>query len=234
MKLKKNRIVFALVFLVLGFMISFSYQLTKNNENQVTINDREWERNIQLRNQLNDLEEKNTRLQEELFEKQKTLFELEESIVEDEKLLAHLAEEVEELRMVLGKVAVQGEGIEVTLDDGTFDPKAGDINSFLVHEHHVLNVVNELYISGAEAVAINGKRLTSNSYIECTGPVITVDGEQFPAPFVISAIGDADTLVKAINIQGGVKDQLVNDNIVFKLEKKDKIVMKTILGKNNS
>lgn len=200
----------------------------------VMIDDQEWQRNMQLQNQLNDLEEKNTRLQEELFQKQKTLMELETSLVEDENMLADLAKEVEDLRMVLGKVAVKGKGIVVTLDDGTFDPNVGDINSFLVHEHHVLTVVNELYISGAEAVAINGKRLTNNSYIECTGPVITVDGEQFPAPFVISAIGNPDTLEKAINIQGGVKDQLVNDSIVFKLEKKDNIEMEPVLGKNKS
>ena len=35
----------------------------------------------------------------------------------------------------------------------------------------------------------------SNSYIKCTGPVITVDGRTFPAPFVIEAIGDMNVLV---------------------------------------
>ena len=55
MKLKKNRIVLSIVFLVLGFMLSFSYQLTKTNEEHVVINDKEWERNTQLQNQLNEL-----------------------------------------------------------------------------------------------------------------------------------------------------------------------------------
>jgi uncharacterized protein YlxW (UPF0749 family) len=233
MKLKKNRIVLSIVFLVLGFMLSFSYQLTKTNEEHVVINDKEWERNTQLQNQLNELEEKNIRLQEELSQKQEKLFELEASVVEDEKVLGDLAKKVENLRMILGQVAVRGEGVIVTLDDGTVDSNASDISSYIVHEQHVLNVVNELFISGAEAVAINGKRLTSNSYIECTGPVITVDGERFPAPFVISAIGNADTLEKAINMQGGVKDQLVNESIVFKLEKKDLIVIEPVLSKNS-
>ncbi|MDP4163311.1 MAG: DUF881 domain-containing protein, partial [Bacillota bacterium] len=76
----------------------------------------------------------------------------------------------------------------------------------------------------------NGQRLSSNSYIVCNGPVITVDGYQHPAPFVISAIGDPDVLSAALNITGGVKDQLVNDNIVFTLEKKDEIVFEPILG----
>jgi uncharacterized protein YlxW (UPF0749 family) len=91
-------------------------------------------------------------------------------------------------------------------------------------------VVNELYISGAAAVAINGQRLTSHSYIICNGPVITVDGIEHPAPFTITAIGDPDVLSSSINLIGGVKDQLVNDNIVFTLEKDDEIVLNPILG----
>ena len=107
-----------------------------------------------------------------------------------------------------------------------------NINNYLVHEYHVFKVINELYISGAAAIAINGQRLTSQSYILCNGPVITVDGIQHPAPFVISAIGDPEVLTSALNLTGGVKDQLVNDNIVFTLEKKNEIILNSILGKS--
>ena len=55
---------------------------------------------------------------------------------------------------------------------------------------------------------------------------------QHPAPFVISAIGDPDVLASALNLTGGVKDQLVNDNIVFSLEKKSEIFLNPILGKS--
>jgi uncharacterized protein YlxW (UPF0749 family) len=57
-----------------------------------------------------------------------------------------------------------------------------------------------------------------------------VDGNQYPAPFVITAIGDPDILTAALNLTGGVKDQLVQDNIVFKMEKQDDIVLDPILG----
>ena len=77
----------------------------------------------------------------------KILFELEASVVEDEKVLGDLAKKVEKLRMILGQVAVRGEGVIVTLDDGTVDSNASDISSYIVHEQHVLNVVNELFIS---------------------------------------------------------------------------------------
>lgn len=229
-KMKINRVILSLVFLVLGFMIAFSYQLTKKQQSDTSMTDHEWERTIQLRNDLIDLEEKNRQLQKELNEKQAKIIAIENEMAENEKNLSKTAKEAEKLRMILGKVKVQGEGVIVTLNDGKYNHEEGNVNNFIVHEHHVLKTVNELYISGAEAIAINGKRLKNNSYIVCDGPVITVDGEQFPAPFIISAIGDKDTLEKALTIQGGVKDQLVSDNIVFKLEKLDRIVMDPTLG----
>ena len=210
--------------------MAFSYQITNSEDHQYTMTDREWERNIKLHNDLIALEEKNLNLQDELSKKQQKLLEIEGDIAAAEESLDTLATEAENLRMVLGKVKVQGEGIAVTLADGKYNPEHGNVNNYLVHEHQVLSVVNELYISGAEAVAINGKRLTSNSYIVCTGPVITVDGEQFPAPFVISAIGDSNTLEKALNIQGGVKEQLVNNNVVVKIEKLNHVVFDPLIG----
>ncbi|WAA10637.1 DUF881 domain-containing protein [Fervidibacillus albus] len=228
--MNNNRIILSLGFLVFGFLIAYSYQITQSTSDQTPMTDREWERNLQLSEQLATLEQRNLDLQNTLFEQQNNMLEIEEELSEEEQVLSDLAEEAEDLRMVLGKVKVKGEGVVVTLDDEQYDPMEGDINQFIVHEHHVLKVVNELYISGAEAVAINGKRLTSHSYIVCTGPVITVDGQQFPAPFVIQAIGDKDTLEKALNFQGGVKDQLVADNIVVRIEKESEIIINPVLA----
>lgn len=227
--MKINRVTLSLITLILGFMVSYSYQLTKKQANEFKMTDHEWERTVQLREDLVKLEEKNNSLQKDLNDKQEELIKIEDELAKNEKNLAFSAKETEKLRMVLGKVKVRGEGIIVTLDDNTYQPETGNVNNFIVHEHHVLKTVNELYISGAEAVAINGKRLKSNSYIVCNGPVITVDGEQFPAPFTISAIGNKETLEKALTMKGGIRDQLVNDNIVFKIEKSNGIIMDSIL-----
>jgi len=231
--MKGNRVILALVFLILGFLIAFSYQLTKKESRDLNMTDTEWQRTIKLREELNKLEEHNVDLQNQLFEKQSELLALEKEMAVEEGMLSSYIDEIENLRKMLGKVKVKGEGLKITLDDGMYDPSTGDINSFIVHEHHVLKVVSELYISGAEAVAIGGKRLTKNSYIVCNGPVITVDGEQFPAPFVITAIGKADVLEKALNMQGGVIDQLVEDNIIVKVEKSMAIEMDPILSSGN-
>lgn len=143
----------------------------------------------------------------------------------EKELYYNLVEDVEKLRMFVGEVGVVGEGIEVTLEDSSYVPEGENVNNYIVHESHIFKVVNELLISGATAVAINGQRIFHHSYIICNGPVVTVDGNQFPAPFVISAIGDAEVLTQALNIAGGVLDQLAYENIVVKVEKKKEIKM---------
>lgn len=229
MKLKGKRVILSLVFLVLGFMIAFSYNLTSKKEKQESLNEN-WNTEYQLREQYIEQEEQNRKLQQQVIDTQEKIASIETNLAQEEHVLADLAEEAEKYRMFLGKVKVQGAGVEVTLSDGEYDAAKYNINEYIVHEHHVFNVINELYISGAEAVAVNGQRLKHDSYIVCNGPVITVDGEQHPAPFVITAIGKPNVLEAALMLTGGIRDQLVNDNIVFALEKKDKIILNPIMG----
>jgi len=212
-------------------MIVYSYRITQgSNSNPHKITDSQWEQSLRLRDELNEQEEKNRELQNELNTKHEMVREFEAELANEAQVYFNLAEDAEKYRMFLGKVKVKGSGVKVTLSDGEYDPNEPNINNYLVHEHHVFKVVNELYISGATAVTINGQRLKSDSYIVCDGPVITVDGVPHPAPFVITAIGDPDVLAAAINLTGGVKDQLVNDNVVFSIEKENEIVLDPILG----
>jgi uncharacterized protein YlxW (UPF0749 family) len=236
-KLKKikvagKHVILSFVCLVLGYMIAFSYHLTQieNQKEHSNLSDKQYEKTLDLRNQLIAQEETNRELQKELNQKQENVLENEKDLSKEAQVFFNLAEDAEKYRMFLGKMKVKGKGVKITLADGAYDPNIPNVNNYLVHEDHIFKVVNELYISGAAAIAINGQRLTSHSYINCNGPVITVDGVQHPAPFVITAIGDPDVLAAAVNLTGGVKDQLVNDNIVFTLEKENEIILNPILG----
>ncbi|WP_163101416.1 DUF881 domain-containing protein [Peribacillus alkalitolerans] len=230
MKVMSKHVILSIVFLVLGFMIAFSYKMTNRDETPKKLVDRSWEREYELRQQLINQEEKNRKLQNEILKKQEKITAIEQDLAKEKQVFFNMAEDTEKYRMFLGKVKVKGTGVEVVLSDGEYDPSTENINNYIVHEHHVFSVINELYISGATAIAINGQRLDHKSYIVCNGPVITVDGNQHPAPFVITAIGEPDVLTQALNLNGGVKDQLLNENIIFSMEKKDEIVLEPIIG----
>lgn len=227
MKMTGKHVILSLVCLVLGFIISYSYQLTKEEETNVT--DRQWQRDRAIRETLINTEERNLELQQDLQQKQEEIRSIEEELATGEQLLFNLVEDVDKLRMYNGEVKVQGKGVEVTLSDASYVPTEENVNNYIVHESHVFKVMNELFISGADAVAINGQRITKDSYIVCNGPVITINGNQYPAPFVISAIGDPVVLEPALNILGGVKDQLVADNITVKIQKKDLVVLDPVI-----
>jgi uncharacterized protein YlxW (UPF0749 family) len=209
-------------------MIAFSYNLTKDGEGEGK--DKDWDQEYELRQQLIEQEKQNRELQKELLQKQENVSQIEKDLAQEKQFFFNLAKDTEKYRMFLGKVKVKGSGLQVTLEDGTDMESEANVNNYLVHEQHVFKVVNELYISGAEAVAINGQRLNHDSYIICNGPVITIDGHQHPAPFIISAIGDPEVLGASLDLPGGIKEQLVNENIIFTVEKQKNIIFDPIIG----
>jgi uncharacterized protein YlxW (UPF0749 family) len=228
--LKGKYVIITIVCLVFGYMLAFSYHLTKSQTSRTKMTSSQFERDMELRNELIAQEEKNHALKKELNQKQQQVLEIEKELSNEAQVYFNLAEDAEKYRMYLGKVKVKGKGVQVTLADSDYNPDEQNANQYIVHEHHVFHVINELYISGASAIAINGQRLSSDSYILCNGPVIEVDGQQHPAPFVITAIGDADTMASSLNLKGGVKDILVNENVEFTLERKEEIVINAILN----
>ena len=228
--MKGKYVIMTFVCLVFGYMISFSYHLTQKQNKSTDMTSSQFEQDLELRTEIIEQEEKNQKLQKELYQKQKQVLNIEKELSSEAQLYSNLAEDTEKYRMYLGKVKVKGEGVQVTLADADYHPNESNVNNYMVHEHHVLQVVNELYISGANAIAINGQRLSHDSYILCNGPVIEIDGYQHPAPFVISAIGNVDTMTASLNLKGGVKDILVNENVQFTLEEKNEIIINAILN----
>lgn len=221
-----KRIIFSLVCLVLGFILAYSYSLSSSKKGSGVANSSKYfEKEESYREDLIHQKERNKELENELVARQLEVREIEKSLSGSEEQYESLIGEAEDLRLLIGMLPATGEGVKVQLQDAEYNPASVNPNDYIVHESHVFQVLNELKISGAEAITINGQRLHANSYIKCNGPVITVDGQQFPAPFIIEAIGDPSVLVPSLQLTGGVLDQLVNDNIVVTIEKKSKVQM---------
>ncbi|MFA9456179.1 DUF881 domain-containing protein [Halalkalibacter sp. AB-rgal2] len=227
MKVRRKHLILSFVLIVTGFILALNYEMTNENVSLNPGYDRQWEREDELRNQLILEQSTNQKLQEDMRFYQTQLRELEEHVTtldeEEEVRAKNLLEDLDRLRKVVGDVKVEGPGIEVSLEDSDYVPDGEDPNNYIVHEFHIQRVVHELFVAGAEAIAINGYRLTRQSYIQCTGPVIRVDGHVSSAPFVVTAIGDSDILESALTLPGGVHSQLVSDEITVRIQKKNTI-----------
>lgn len=113
------------------------------------------------------------------------------------------AARLDRLRLAAGATAVTGPGIVVTLDDapsvtpddgGDSRGATGGTPEGTVLSRDLQIVTNGLWQAGAEAIAINGRRLTSRSSIRFAGEAILVDYRPLSPPYVVSAIGDPDAL----------------------------------------
>ena len=72
-----------------------------------------------------------------------------------------------------------------------------------VLDRDLQSVVNGLWAAGAEAVAVNGQRLTALSAIRSAGDAILVDYRPLTRPYVVVAIGDPRTIAGAVRFSGG-------------------------------
>jgi uncharacterized protein YlxW (UPF0749 family) len=70
--------------------------------------------------------------------------------------------------------------------------KRSGTNPGRVLDRDLQDIANELWRLGAEAVAINGERLTGTSTIRAAGDAILVDFRPVTAPYEVSAIGPPD------------------------------------------
>ena len=228
--MSKRYIMIVVVCIVTGYIIGYSYNLSKDRRESGTITSSEYQKESVYRQQLIDQQERNKQLVEELSSLEDKLRNYEQQVASGEQQYNVMLKEANELRFMLGHLPAKGEGVRIQLEDGDYDPLTTNPNEYIIHESHLFKLINELKIAGAEGISVNGKRLHANSYIVCNGPVITIDGKQFPAPFIIEAIGNKDTLVQAIEITGGVVDQLLNDQIKITIEKRDQIALKSVNG----
>ena len=91
---------------------------------------------------------------------------------------------------------VTGPGVQITLSDAPPGqiPEGATPNDLVIHQQDIEDTMNALWAGGAEAMTVQGVRITNRTVIRCIGNVILVDGTSYSPPYVIQAIGDPDTL----------------------------------------
>jgi uncharacterized protein YlxW (UPF0749 family) len=103
-------------------------------------------------------------------------------------------------QLAAGTVALQGPGIVAVYDDSTVRsiPENEDPANYILHEYDLRDMLNSLWIAGAEAVSINGERIVGNSSLYCVGTTILVNTTRLSPPYEIHAIGDPEALSAAL------------------------------------
>jgi uncharacterized protein YlxW (UPF0749 family) len=109
----------------------------------------------------------------------------------DDNAASALEMHIEALDPVVGNVPVSGPGVLIVVDDS---PSATADTRDRVLDIDLQVLANGLWEAGAEAISINGHRLSSLTAIRSAGDAITVDYRSLTRPYRVEAIGDPRTL----------------------------------------
>ncbi len=109
-----------------------------------------------------------------------------------------LASEWEIIKLHTGLSGVRGPGITIKLDDAPARQDDTPLDLLIIHDQDIKVILNELKKAGAQAISINGERIVPMSEQVCAGPTIRINGNRYPVPYVIEAIGNPDVLYQSI------------------------------------
>lgn len=202
----KGKVMIAIVFMVLGFMLSVQYKVTVQQRSI------RMDRVEDLSERLKAMETENKHLLQEINELRKK---------GADKVMDHGQER---LQLLAGTTEVVGAGIEVVLDDSKIPKKANENpNLYIIHDEDLLRVLNELRAAGAEAISLNDQRIVAMSEVRCAGPTVSVNNVRSAPPYVIKAIGAPKTLTSALRLRGGVVETFEFWGIQVKIKSADKV-----------
>jgi uncharacterized protein YlxW (UPF0749 family) len=145
-----------------------------------------------------------------------------------------LNKELQDTKLVAGLTNVKGPGIVLTLKDSKKGPPSNrsfEIDNYIIHDVTLQRALNELNASGAEAIAINGQRITGRTAIRCVGPTAQINGVPLASPYEIHAIGDPNTLNGGLTIPEGFAEFIQSyDPEMIRIEKRSEIYVPGYTG----
>lgn len=155
----------------------------------------------------------------ELSEEVKNLERQLEQISGDVQALESINIEIEKNEIIAGEVDVFGPGIKIEID--------ADLT-----EIWFIDLTNELFTNGAEAVSVNNIRLTGKTIGFDTLPndQVMINNVILNRPYIFSAIGDESTIADTLKMAGGILDRMQNaiENFDYTITEKSRIEMKKV------
>jgi uncharacterized protein YlxW (UPF0749 family) len=108
-----------------------------------------------------------------------------------------LNDALDQARIAAGLVRMTGTGVVLKLEDSGRPVAAGANEAdYLVSAADLRTVVDQLWLAGAEAIAINDERVTTSTAIIDIGGAILVNTAYVAGPYQVSAIGPTDLFAR--------------------------------------
>ena len=183
------QITLTIVCLLLGVALVVQFRTQRNITASILVSSPAEQASI-----LDSLVESNGSLRKEIDTLEKQLVDYHVGTTEGN--LQSLAKDLNQIKVFNGLIEVSGPGIELVLGG----PLAAE---------EIQDVINELRNAGAEAIALNGQRVVLNSVVVADRAGLTLHGTAVVPPYRFIAIGEPDTLARAVDRKGGLVPALL-------------------------
>lgn len=190
---KRVQITVALICALMGFFLvtqfrgtqSYSHSLSEQSEQD-------------LGQIIRDLSFETDTLRSEVTDAQIRLYKYEGEMASRKTILNEAAQNLDNLKILAGLTPVAGQGIEIAVIDKKRILTGSDL----------LGIIEELRAGGAEAIALNSKRVIATAALEKKKGSIYMNGARLTPPFKIKALGNSEILYQAVTLPGGIRDAL--------------------------
>lgn len=224
--IRKEKYVFIFFVLLISILTFLTITLQIKTINKTNVKEIGLMRDAEIRSGITDVKTKNEEYRQKIIQQQNKIEAYKNSIKGEKNAPELLEEELKQTRKHLGYTDVKGQGIIITLQD---DEK----NGIKITESDLLMLINQLWISGAEAISINDERIAYNTEITLVnGKIIHINGKAQNGTYLIKAIGNSKHLESAIILKDGYINQLlgsikkinyrISENVEIKKQNVDK------------
>jgi uncharacterized protein YlxW (UPF0749 family) len=178
------QVTLTLVCLLLGIVLVVQFRTQGNIVKSILVDSSTEQASI-----LNGLVESNAALRKEIETLDQQLTQYRSG--SDESNIQTLVNDLNRIKMANGLIEVSGPGIELVMG-GPLAPE------------ELQDVINELRNAGAEAIVLNGQRVVVNSVVTLDRNGASLGGVSLLPPYRFVAIGDPETLARAVDRKGGL------------------------------
>src|SRR6202521_3431309 len=149
-----------------------------------------------LRNSVNQLEDQNRALKGNIQKLQGKVKAGEDESAHRSSAVQQVKAQLDDEKVTAGVTALHGAGLTILLHDGTDPNDLADRSlGWTIHYQDLQDIVNVLWASGAEAIAVNGQRIVTNSAFHYAGVNILVNNaSRLSGPYTVSLMGDPSSL----------------------------------------
>lgn len=200
-EIKKGKITMTVIIGIMCFILVYVMFMQFKVVNQTDITSLTTKRESELREELDSWQSKYEDTANQLEQAKTNLEEYKNKIDDTQAASELLDKELQQTDLYLGKTDVEGAGIIINLSDGTSNIIAEDL----------INLMNELKTAEAEAISVNGQRVTNLTEFADVDSYIVVNGTRLSSPYTIQVIGNQKYLESGITAKGGFSDDMTSN-----------------------